>query len=426
MATAPDGIPVMNDRNEDPHQVGALSGKLAAADWINCSKPFLTTDPSRAQALIGNGLQLAPMLGAGYFNIGLALHQQARPTAAIRAYRLALKYSKGDALVTHSAQTNLAQELLLTGAFREGWRRYEDRLDEMDHRLYREQCGHPWEGGSDSRQLNRLVLVAEQGLGDTLMFCRLALDLQNELRRPITLFCQEPLVPLLQQCSAIDQVLEENLANSKDLLNQDGQLWCPLMSLPSRCNLNPVDLSQSGPYLRLPPNTVEHWRLKLKRRPGHRLIGLHWQGNPHHEGSLYSRGRSMPFAAFDALKDLDAVEFVSVQKGAGSEQMKLNTGLPFVAGQGEVSASMDFIDTAAVLANCDLLISADSGVVHLAGALGIPSWVALCFVPEWRWGLKGEKTPWYPSLRLFRQNTHGDWPGVIRDMAKHWRQGWRV
>ena len=138
----------------------------------------------------------------------------------------------------------------------------------------------------------------------------------------------------------------------------------------------------------------------LKRRPGHRLIGLHWQGNPRHEGSLYSKGRSIPFTELCGLKKLE-VEFVSVQKGAGSEQLQLDAGLPFVAGQGDVSASMDFIDTAAVLANCDLLISADSGVVHLAGALGIPTWVALCYVPEWRWGLKGERTPGIRACACF-------------------------
>lgn len=133
----------------------------------------------------------------------------------------------------------------------------------------------------------------------------------------------------------------------------------------------------------------------------------------------------MPFAAFNGLRDLGAVEFVSVQKGAGSEQLQLNAELPFVEGQEEVSASMDFIDTAAVLANCDLLISADSGVVHLAGAMGIHTWVALCFVPEWRWGLKGASTPWYPSLNVFRQPRHGDWPAVVQAMAKRWRGGWQ-
>ncbi len=365
---------------------------------------------------------MAPELGAGYFNIGLALHHQARPEAAIRAYRLALRYSNSDALVTTSAQTNLAQDLLLNGEFHEGWHRYEDRLNDMEHGLFRAHWGEPWQGMSDSRPLNRLVLVSEQGLGDTLMFCRLGVELQKHVRHPITLICQKPLVPLLQKCSELNQIVEENVQNTNTLATENNLLWCPLMSLPERLDLDPDILKQDEPYLRLPHETVKKWRLKLRRKPGKRLIGVHWQGNPHHEGSLYSRGRSMPFAALRSLKDLEGVEFVSVQKGAGSEQLQLDAGLPFVEGQVAVSASMDFIDTAAVLANCDLLISADSGVVHLAGALGIPTWVALCYVPEWRWGLKGERTPWYPSLHLFRQPGHGDWTSVMLSMAERWRQ----
>ena len=194
--------------------------------------------------MISNGLQLAPGLGAGYFNLGLALHQQARPDAAIRAYRLALRYGDGDGLITQSAQTNLAQDLLLTGDFREGWRSYENRLDADDHPFFRERCGEAWRGVSDPRTLTRLVLVAEQGLGDTLMFCRLGLDLQQHLGRPVTLFCQKPLVPLLQQCSALDQVTEE-ITNK--LLDAKGQLWCPLMSLPSRRDLDPTTLIGMGP-----------------------------------------------------------------------------------------------------------------------------------------------------------------------------------
>ena len=410
----------MNNRNKDPHPHASLPSKLAAADWVNRSKSLLEKDPSRAQRLISKGLQLAPELGAAYFNMGLSLHQQARPTAAIRAYRQALRYSEGDDLVTQSAQNNLAQDLLLVGEYHEGWQRYEDRLDTEEHRFFQDLCGEPWKGMDDPRLLNRLVLVAEQGLGDTLMFCRLGLDLQEYLDRPVTLFCQEKLVPLLRQASSINEVTAE--IKSDAMKKQKGQLWCPLMSVPSRWNLNPTKLEERNPYLKLPPEEVERWRIKLNRSNGKRLIALHWQGNPRHEGSLYSKGRSMHLSDMSGLKELRQVEFVSIQKGAGSEQLKENEDLPFVAGQGEVSKSMDFIDTAAILANCDLLISADSGVVHLAGALGIPTWVALCFVPEWRWALKGKRTPWYPSVRLFRQPKHGDWQTVVAEMTTYWEE----
>jgi hypothetical protein len=147
---------------------------------------------------------------------------------------------------------------------------------------------------------------------------------------------------------------------------------------------------------------------------------LHWQGNPKHEGSLYSRGRSMPFEAWAELiaRLPEQLEFVSLQKGAGSEQFRADLGLPFVRGQDVFSQSMDFLDTAAVVHQCDLVLSTDSGVVHLAGAMGIPTWVALRWIPEWRWGLSGQTTPWYTSLRLFRQTVDGDWGGVVRSMAE--------
>ena len=116
------------------------------------------------------------------------------------------------------------------------------------------------------------------------------------------------------------------------------------------------------------------------------------------------------------------VEFVSIQKGAGSEQLRLNHGLTFVDGQEKVSNSMNFLDTAAVLANCDLLISSDSAVAHLGGAMGIPTWLALRWIPEWRWGLEGERTAWYDSVRLFRQPNDGDWESVVQAMATSWMQ----
>ena len=124
-----------------------------------------------------------------------------------------------------------------------------------------------------------------------------------------------------------------------------------------------------------------------------------------------------------ALRELTDVEFVSIQKGAGSEQCRTDLGLNFVSGQEAVSQSMDFRDTAAVLANCDLLITSDSAVVHLAGAMGIPTWMALRWIPEWRWGLEGEHTPWYDSVRLFRQPRDGNWETAIAAMIKTWNQG---
>jgi hypothetical protein len=193
------------------------------------------------------------------------------------------------------------------------------------------------------------------------------------------------------------------------------------MSLAQRLGLGNGPIPMAQGYLEANPALVHTWADRLQRQPGKRLVALHWQGNPKHEKSLYSRGRSMAFGAWLPLAGLAGVEFVSIQKGAGSEQWRPDAGLPFVAGQASFNSSLDFLDTAAVLAQCDLLISADSGVVHLAGALGIPTWVALRWIPEWRWLLERQDSPWYPTARLFRQRSRGDWKSVFQQMEAEMR-----
>lgn len=270
--------------------------------------------------------------------------------------------------------------------------------------------GAAWQGFNDPRPCELLVLVAEQGLGDTLQFCRLITLLQQRGLHT-SLFCPEALAPLLRASSQIGDI-SLMLAH-----HSPGVRWCPLLSLPHRLDLNSGTIPAATGYLSPEPARVAAWQQRLYRRPGHRLIALHWQGNPNFERKLYSRGRSMPFAALAGLAGIPGVEFLSIQKGAGSEQLRTDAGLPFVAGQASFDASFDFRDTAAALANCDLLLSADSSVVHLAGAMGLPTWVALSWVPEWRWGLEGEHTPWYASVRLFRQPRAGDWEAVVQAMA---------
>jgi hypothetical protein len=386
------------------------------ADWVNRGGELLGHDPRLAQRLIGQGLQGIPQEAIAWFNLGIALHQQRRIDAAIRAYRRCLALP-GAPLA--AASNNLAQDLLLNGQFHEGWQLYERRLQgpKHDNRYFDRIDGPAWRGFSDPRPCQRLVLVAEQGFGDTLQFCRLAWSLEQ---RGITtvLFCQPALVPLLQASTTLPSVCCEAPAELFDGRTR----WCPLLSLPQRLGLDATNIPLAEGYLRADPARVAQWGHWLQRRPGHRLVALHWQGNPKHEGSLYSRGRSMTLEQWLPLAQLPGVEWVSIQKGPGSEQLERQGALPLVAGQGRVSASLDFRDTAAVLAHCDLLISADSGVVHLAGTMGVPTWVALRWIPEWRWLLNGDRSPWYTSVRLFRQTSDGDWISVVQRIAAELRQ----
>ena len=130
----------------------------------------------------------------------------------------------------------------------------------------------------------------------------------------------------------------------------------------------------------------------------------------------------MPFLELAKLGRQKNVEFLSIQKGNAADQLNSKHDLPLVAGQERFNQTFDFKDTAAALKNCDLLISADSSVVHLAGAMGVPTWVALSWVPEWRWGCDGDTTKWYKSMRLFRQHSEGDWDSVINSMIEELNQ----
>ena len=379
--------------------------------WINRGAELIATDPAVAQRMITQGIRRQPDQGVGWFNLGLALHQQRRIPAAIRAYRQALQ---GASPPVEAATTNLAQDLLLSGAFKEGWQLYEQRFAKLtatDFSLYSSNYGSAWQGFHDPRPCDHLVVVAEQGFGDTLQFCRL-ISLLEQQGLATSLFCPEALAPLLRASSTINNI-DLTLARQGS-----GVRWCPLLSLPHRLGLHGGNITAAAGYLTPEPERVAAWQQRLQRRPGHRLIALHWQGNPKFERKLYSRGRSMPFTAWEGLMGVHGVEFLSIQKGAGSEQLRTNAGLPFVAGQAAFDASFDFRDTAAALANCDLLLSADSSVVHLAGALGLRTWVALSWVPEWRWGLEGNTTPWYSSAKLFRQDKAGDWRGVVQRMRQ--------
>tara|TARA_B100000674_G_C37878064_1_gene932949 strand:- start:641 stop:1456 length:816 start_codon:yes stop_codon:yes gene_type:complete len=254
--------------------------------------------------------------------------------------------------------------------------------------------------------------MSEQGLGDTLQFGRYALALQNQ-GIDVTVLSQPPLVELLRDSMGLRQVADRLDLEEQQLRNP---LWLPLMNLAPLMGCIDKKIPYPGGYIKAEPNAIAEWGEKLRRKPQHQLIAIHWQGNPEHEHSLYSRGRSLLFKQLLGLQGNDEIEFVSIQKGQASEQLKTDQGLNFVSGQEAVSKSMDLRETAAVIANCDLVISSDSCVAHLAGAMGIPTWLALRWIPEWRWGLEGTSTAWYYTMRLFRQRFDGDWTGVVQAM----------
>ncbi len=213
--------------------------------------------------------------------------------------------------------------------------------------------------------------------------------------------CPQPLVRLLAGCRGIDELI----GRGDELPSFDVQ--APLLSLPRILCTSLDTIPADVPYLFADPRLVEHWRGELGALAGCR-IGIAWRGNPENRGD---RDRSIPLSCFEALAGLPGVHLVSLQKGAGVEELHEARGHFPVTEVG--SRLEDFMDTAAVLSNLHLVVACDTAVAHLAGALGVPAWVALPLVPDWRWLRDRRDSPWYPTLRLFRQKKLGDWPGVF-------------
>jgi hypothetical protein len=376
-----------------------------AAAALNAAGDWLASDPQRARREMAQALRRAPDLAAGWFNYGLAQHLCGRPEQAIRAYRRSLRCPDPP---LREIANNLSQDLLLTGRFAEGWQVYEHRplqpLPVACHQWY----GPCWSGSGQVP--SPLLVVSEQGFGDTLMMLRFALQLRQQ-GKALQLVCQTALVELIRHAAPALPVRSELVRQAAP------QPWLPLLSLPRWLGATDQSMPLQEGYLRLQPALVQAWGERLQRHPGRRLVALHWQGNPVSEQSLYSRGRSLRLAVLAPLAVQADLEFVSLQKGDGADQWPGPFANRQVAGQAAVSDSRSFLDTAAVLANCDLLISADSAVVHLAGALGLPAWVLLKAIPEWRWGQAGDRSYWYDSVRLVRQSRAGSWREPVQQVC---------
>jgi hypothetical protein len=256
----------------------------------------------------------------------------------------------------------------------------------------------------------KLLLVAEQGLGDTLQFMRYLLPLRRAGVK-VSLCAQTKLHGLIKASGIDPAPLSPDQANAVS----DGH-WLPLLSLPGRLGVSPDRPIISASYISTPPDLQARWKriLAPERRP---IIGINWQGNPGYE-TVHSVGRSLSLQAFAPIALRTKASLLSLQKGFGSEQLQAcSFRSRFVACQSQVDDSWDFLETAALISQCDLVITSDTAVAHLAGGLGQPTWLLLQKVPEWRWGLEGDTTFWYPSMRLFRQKQRGDWNEVIERVA---------
>jgi GR25 family glycosyltransferase involved in LPS biosynthesis/Flp pilus assembly protein TadD len=372
-------------------------------------------------------LQLQP-LAATYLNdLAICLRVAGRLDQALTRYGQALVQRPGDsALLYNRGLTLLTRELSA-----EAWLAYEARFNVWEQegrsRLQASPQGQRWNGAGPWPQ--QLLLVGEQGLGDVLQFVRYAPLLLERVAR-LQLCVPEKLIGLLR--SSLPEAIE--LLAPEVLESQPAVPWLALMSLPSLLGITEANSVPQHPYLRVSIGRIEAWRARL-RRECELMIGVHWQGNPMAE-TAYLQGRSMPLEQLAPLAALPGVRLLSLQRGSGAEQLAAcSFRSAFVADQDELSALLDFEDTAAMVACCDVVVTSDSALAHLSAALGVPTHLLLHPFPDWRWGLDGANCHWYPSLRLYRQGLGESWrPVVLRlatelarqllpEMAKGW---WRA
>jgi hypothetical protein len=261
----------------------------------------------------------------------------------------------------------------------------------------------PWDG----RPLEgrTLLLHAEQGFGDAIQFIRY-LPLAAERGGRIIIECQAQLQRLFQINAGGSQIV----ASGQPMPDFDSH--CPLLSLPWVFGTTLASVPDIVPYLRADAENVGSWRQRLAEHSQVVKVGLVWSGNPAHKND---RCRSMTLARLAPLAQTRGVRFFSLQKGeAATEARTPPPGMELIDWTEELT---DFADTAALIAHLDLVIAVDTAVAHLAGAMGKPVWTLLPFVPDWRWLLEREDSPWYPSMRLFRQPFWGDWDSVIERVA---------
>ncbi len=358
-------------------------------------------DFAEAQRQYRRALDLAPHSAEPWYNLGIALLRQSDFAAAIAHFDRALQINPNYAEAHH----NRASALLQLGRFAEGLSEYEWRFASRDFPPLRPRW-KAWNGEDVAGRT--IVLVAEQGLGDTLQFVRYA-KLLAERDAQVIVECSAALHPILARTPDIARwISPADPAPPAD--------FCvPVMSLPYRLQTTLDTIPADVPYIFAEEEHTAVWRDELSRYQGLK-VGIAWQGNPQCPGD---HARSIPLAAFEPLARVPGVRLFSLQKGAGSEQLA-----PLAEGWGVVdfgqrldAAGGAFMDTAAIVRNLDLVITSDTAVAHLAGALAADVWVALQIVPDWRWLLEREDSPWYPTMRLFRQAQLGDWEGVFERMA---------
>ena len=340
-------------------------------------------------------IQLKPDHADAYYNLGNTLVAKGEFEDALKSYRRAVEITPDHA----DALWSIALLQLRSGDFENGWKGYEGRWKlkgVIDKRSFSQPL---WDGSDISGKT--ILLHSEQGFGDTIQFIRYA-PMVSDMGAKVIVECQEELVSLLKNVEGIHSVIPRD----KQLPAFD--IHYPLLSLPYIFGTKLETIPAKIPYIHADETMVQKWQNKIESPASSFKIGLIWAGDPKLK---FGHSRSCPLELFSSLAELDDFIFYSLQKGESSEQASNPPkGMKLIDYTEDIH---DFSDTAAIMNNMDLIISVDTAVAHLAGALGKRVWVLLPFVPDWRWMKDREDSPWYPTMKLFRQPSSGDWQSVM-------------
>ena len=361
---------------------------------------------AEAEAAYKKALELNPDFTAAWSNLGVLLACRKQEQDAEECYRKAMQLDSGYQL----ARFNLSYLLLRQGRFEEGWRCLEARnwYAALESRL---PCPR-WRG--ESLLGCSLLIGFEAGHGDMIQLCRYAKSLKKQGVARISLICHPALLNLFVSLDDVDQLIPFN----EGLPSEKWNFWTPPFSIPYYSGTRLDSIPGELPYLRANPKLIKKWWIEISREchPAELRVGLVWRGNPDFENDSE---RSLP--SLELLEPLGAfagVRFFSLQKGAGEQEAAHPPDkLPLVNLGPQVR---DFADTAAIVANLDLVISVDTAVAHLAGALGKKCWVLLPdYMTDWRWLVERNDSPWYPEvMHLFRQSSRGTWGEVITELRQ--------
>jgi tetratricopeptide (TPR) repeat protein len=390
----------------DPNVVEALNN--LGILMLRMERPF------EAESALRTAVELRPDNASLLCTLASVLSAQGRLEASEAMNRQALALEADHA----NARFDLALLLLSQGRYEEGWLLYESRLDlQLPYQTFSVPAMDfpQWRG--ESLCDKRIIVFAEQGLGDGIQFSRYFPLLKARGAAHVTVVCRAPLVRLLANMKGVDHCIDQERGG--DISQHD--YWCFTMSLPLRFGTTLDSIPSSVPYLSPLPGQAEIWRRRLP--DGAPKVGLVWAGDPRAsvlQLNEVDRRRSLCAAMYSPLLEIPGITFVSLQKGevSSAQIADLPVALqPFDPMQ-DVT---DFADTAAILASLDLVISVDTSTAHLAGAMNVPVWILSRDDGCWRWLRDRDDSPWYPSARLFRQRRAGEWDEVLARLADELR-----